>query len=678
MPTITHLRGAPQYNLVELLLNLRPVDGGIESSTRAFEEFTSNGRAVLIEYRGVGFSRSGTGTIERVDISAAPAAGAPATVPVLTVSELSLPLSEASQLFLRGDFTVLGSDEGDLIGTGDGDDVYVMGAGDDIADAQGGDDVLDGGPGRDGLFGGAGDDLFIGDADTDVVDGGPGRDTVTFAREGSAGVSANLLSSFSGSGAGTYDGVEVLIGSAGDDRFTFDFFTDFDTVVTRDGDDLVVDAPGRVFLGQGDDTYAEYYGYATLINGGAGFDTVDLSGTFSVIGIGPTPDDPGPGYSVDMANGANAAAGAGERLAYRTTLVNVEKLVLTLGNDLARGTGRADTLEGRSGNDILLGRGGDDTLLGGEGDDVLIGGAGADTLDGGGGDDTASYASARGGVTLDRRGVVEATGDAAGDVLTDIEAVTGSRFNDLLIGAAADDTLVGAGGNDRLIGSRGDDVLLGGAGNDRLVGGGGADALVGGAGNDRLIGGTGADVLNGGAGRDAALFVDLNEAVTLDLENQRLNAGGAAGDRLVGIEVVLGTGLGDTVSGSIARETLRGRGGDDVLEGRGGNDALFGGAGDDRLDGGEDGDLLVGGAGADVFAISATRGTDRIADFQDGVDRIEIASPGIASFDDLVLLDRGTHTLVAFDDGSGAFSTVRIDGVAPDRLDASDFDIVAP
>lgn len=89
-----------------------------------------------------------------------------------------------------------------------------------------------------------------------------------------------------------------------------------------------------------------------------------------------------------------------------------------------------------------------------------MGGAGADTLTGGAGIDTASYASSSASVTVSLvAGAINTGGDAAGDVLSKIENLTGSAFNDVLIG------------------NTGVNVLTGGAGNDTLTGGAGADTF---------------------------------------------------------------------------------------------------------------------------------------------------------------------------------------------------------
>ncbi|HEY0325923.1 MAG TPA: M10 family metallopeptidase C-terminal domain-containing protein, partial [Allosphingosinicella sp.] len=73
--------------------------------------------------------------------------------------------------------------------------------------------------------------------------------------------------------------------------------------------------------------------------------------------------------------------------------------------------------------------------------------------------------------------------------------------------------------------------------------------------------------------------------------------------------------------GNDGANTLRGEGGSDYLEGRGGADILDGGAGQD---------ILEGGAGADTFRFAAASDTafgagDRIADFQSGLDKIDLS-----------------------------------------------------
>ncbi|WP_426960175.1 hypothetical protein [Muricoccus radiodurans] len=211
------------------------------------------------------------------------------------------------------------------------------------------------------------------------------------------------------------------------------------------------------------------------------------------------------------------------------------------------GTANDDTLTGGSGNDTLFGLGGRDILTGGAGDDFLRGGAGADTLDGGTGPDTADYSTSTSGVFVDLRFGVGYTGDAAGDVLANIERVAGSAFADTLLG------------------DNGSNVLIGGAGADLLRGGGGADALIGGTGLDTV------DYLTSGSG--VAAYLGGTAGV----------GGDAAGDVLTEVENLTGSAFNDVLVGDNGSNVIIGGTGNDYLLGRGGADVLVGGAGTDRF-----------------------------------------------------------------------------------------------
>ena len=107
-----------------------------------------------------------------------------------------------------------------------------------------------------------------------------------------------------------------------------------------------------------------------------------------------------------------------------------------------------------------------------------------------------------------------------------------------------------------------------------------------------------------------------------------------------GADRYLGTAFGDTLSGDAGNDTLQGEGGrdrllgqsgNDVLTGGAGGDFLFGGAGRDHLDGGAGPDRMTGGGGGDTFVFAPLGGTDRITDFGNGNDRIDLAAYGFAS-----------------------------------------------
>ncbi len=154
-------------------------------------------------------------------------------------------------------------------------------------------------------------------------------------------------------------------------------------------------------------------------------------------------------------------------------------------------TAPGPVLNGTDGDDQLIGTPGVDTLDGKGGNDMLVGLAGADTLEGGAGIDTVTYRDSDARVEVSLVSGDGLGGHAEGDVLSGIENLDGSIYDDYLRGDA---------GNNVLRGGPGDDELLGYVGNDLLVGGPGADRIAGGDGIDT------ADYRNS----DAAVIIDLN------------------------------------------------------------------------------------------------------------------------------------------------------------------------
>jgi RTX calcium-binding nonapeptide repeat (4 copies) len=167
---------------------------------------------------------------------------------------------------------------------------------------------------------------------------------------------------------------------------------------------------------------------------------------------------------------------------------------------LAAGTVVENAITG-DGLDILTGNSSANKLYGMRGNDQLEGLGGADTIDGGAGADTAYYFNSAAGVTVNLNAHTASGGDAQGDILLNIENLTGSALADTLTGDAQVNTLQGGLGADILNGGLGSDFLFGGAGDDRIY----YDAL------DMAAN------VNGGADRDILVVVDGNLPVGFNL-----------------------------------------------------------------------------------------------------------------------------------------------------------------
>ncbi len=284
------------------------------------------------------------------------------------------------------------------------------------------------------------------------------------------------------------------------------------------------------------------------------------------------------------------------------------------GDDVLSGGARNDTLSGELNDDVLFGWGGRDRLIGGAGDDTLNGGVGQDTLLGGTGNDLASYINSFAGVTIDFDLPIMQGGEAVGDVLTSIEHIDGSAFDDLIKGSQGAGTFSGFTGNDTLISGDHAQLLLGNDGNDVLESFGADDTLVGGTGDDTYVVKNVATIVSEnflGEIRSGSGGYDRVEAwVDLDLRTggawiERIDMLGFArnvfGD--LGENLIFGTAFDDVIDGYIASDTINGGDGDDTLFGGLGSsgDTLRGEAGDDVLDGGAAGDLLEGGDGNDTL-----------------------------------------------------------------------------
>jgi Ca2+-binding RTX toxin-like protein len=289
----------------------------------------------------------------------------------------------------------------------------------------------------------------------------------------------------------------------------------------------------------------------------------------------------------------------------------------TAGNDTITGTNASERICGLGGNDTISGGGGDDEILGEEGNDRINGGDGADAIEGGRGNDRLSGGA--GGDALEgAAGLDVLNGDGGDDTLNGEggrDVARGGAGSDVMDAGAGNDNFAGGGGSDRIDGGAGNDRVVGEAGNDFVDGWTGNDRVDGGPGNDRVRGQAGVDLVTGGSGNDniagggGADHVVFRSRVTVDLSKAR--ASGEGRDRVFTVEVVTGSGAGDTLIGNSAPNTLNGGGGSDRIFGRGGGDRLNGGAGNDILRGDAGRDLLVGASGNDTCNVGPGGGVSR-------------------------------------------------------------------
>ncbi len=478
---------------------------------------------------------------------------------------------------------------------------------------------LTGQEGNDQLAGGAGNDWLRGGIGADQLDGGADRDTADYTQSEEA-VQISLEDGLGHGGTAEGDvlsNIENLAGSAFADQLAGN--AENNSLTGREGDDQLSGGAGNDWLLGGIG--------ADQLNGGDDRDTAAYTQSEEAVQI-----------SLEDGLGLGGTAEG-------DVLINIENLA---GSDFD------DQLTGNAENNSLTGQEGNDQLAGGEGNDWLRGGMGADQLDGGVDRDTAVYTQSEEAVQISLEDGLGHGGTAEGDVLTNIENLTGSAFDDQLTGNAENNSLNGQEGNDQLAGGAGDDWLRGGMGADQLDGGAdrdtavytqseeavqisledglghggtaegdvlinienltgsdfddqltgnaennsltgqeGNDQLAGGAGNDWLRGGIGADQLDGGADRDTATYTQSEEAVQISLEDGLGHGGTAEGDVLSNIENLTGSAFADQLAGNAENNSLTGREGDDQLSGGAGNDWLLGGVGADQLNGGDDRDTAA-------------------------------------------------------------------------------------
>ncbi|HSW13532.1 MAG TPA: hypothetical protein VLI06_11880 [Solimonas sp.] len=243
-------------------------------------------------------------------------------------------------------------------GSDNGDDVLTGSTAANDLSGHGGNDTLNGGAGNDRLYGGEGNDTLLALAGDDWVDGGNGIDHANYSgASGDVTIDLNIVGVQNTGAAGndTLLGIEDLTGSN----------TGNDTLVGDDTDNLLSGGGGNDSLdggaglnnlqgGAGNDSFLAHAG-DDLIDGGNGTDLVSYAGA-------------GQGVRVNLGiSGAQFTGGGGI-----DSLVAIENLTGSAGNDTLTGRTDANLISGLGGNDVLAGGLGNDTLSGGAGIDFFL------------------------------------------------------------------------------------------------------------------------------------------------------------------------------------------------------------------------------------------------------------------------------------------------------------------
>lgn len=482
-----------------------------------------------------------------------------------------------------------------------------------------------------GEGGGVSTQRFYGLAGDDVIDGGVGSTRGTAEhRYDISGVTVDLAAGTAIDGWGDTDtliNIDRAYGSAFDDSLTGN--SDGNWLRGRQGNDFIDGAGGH--------DSADYR------------DDID-DGVFISDGLGGLIN----GIFVDLSGAENLNASAPGTAAAIDGWGNIDMLISIEG---VRGSLFDDRIIGDAAINSIFGLQGDDNLDGG--------GSNFDTVNyirdiDDGNDILNSQGVAVNGVIVNLTTGMATDGWGNTDILANFERISGSSFDDELIGDSGNNQLRGFDGSDRLIGNGGLDMvsyrsdiddgndISDGAGNlidgvfvdlfsglaidgwgnfDTLVdieqvqGSAFDDVLIGDSGNNLLWGRAGDDILDGlgGAFDEVAYFDDIDDGndiddgsgtlingVLVNLETGTATDGWGGTDTLLNVERVFGSQFDDHITGDNANNnSLDGEQGNDTLSGLDGDDALWGEEGNDVLIGGRGHDFLNGGAGTDTADYSS-------------------------------------------------------------------------
>lgn len=330
---------------------------------------------------------------------------------------------------------------------------------------------------------------------------------IIYGKRGDGTFSAYPLLSQSGTYIAAYAGNGVvIIEDDGSDEIEGTQYND--EIFANGGDDIIRAGAGNdvihgaagadeLYGGFGDDTLIIDLD-DTFIDGGAGYDTLDLSNLPERV------------QWVNINSGNELGAQLG------TQVSSIEKIVGTNFDDTFILKTNADPLipdgnldiDGGDGADTITGNDSENTFWGGEGDDLIDGGSDNDILRGGDGNDVIVGGAENYAVRFDEDIIYGGAGDDKIDGGDDEDVIYGEGDNDIILGGQGDDQIDGGSGDDVVSGGKDSDTVRGGAGDD-IVDGQRDDSSSG------LFAGT-EDHLYGGA--DADIFLTNNRDTIHDID----------------------------------------------------------------------------------------------------------------------------------------------------------------
>ena len=346
------------------------------------------------------------------------------------------------------------------------------------------------------LIGGSGDDLLQG---LDTVAAWTIGASSTYVTGGQSLVFSGINNAVGGIDIDTFTVVSSatidLAGNSGADVFNVNSNAALTGKLSGDGGDDVFNFTGVIAIG------------STVIDGGFGFDTLDLSSGIT-------------GVSLNLDNAPNLEIVTGTSSTDTLVGTTGDDVFNILGTDNAGSTGSLnftsfEHLRGNSGNDQF----------------VFADGLGVTgSVDGGLGSDTVDYSAYTTAVSVN---FVTNLGTNIDGGVTTVENATGGSGNDSLTGNTLGNTLIGGLGND---------VLTDGFGNDSLDGGDGDDQYV-------LTPGS-ADIATDSSGVDVLDFSNSAGPISINLDSVSVQTVRATHTlQLSGVfENFIGTPLNDSVT----------------------------------------------------------------------------------------------------------------------------------